>query len=354
MSRYSFDQRDGGCLSIGWDPPLNTFFLQIDADREEPTILEGSSYGQHLEPERLVRYARRRSGEVPSDLAVLLRADQAAEPAWAPIEERIAGGELKVKVKLVGSDEAEPVELSPEAGLRWYREEAERVGADSDNGPQAARDADPAGWAASEEERPGPAASPGFLRDALGVFRSLWERLNGPAAPPPARIDLDVPFASKDEAKRLGARWDAEARTWYIDDRYELDLFARWIPSSPEYERTYLDVPFGDKDRVRLLGARWDVARRRWYVPSGVEVAPFAPWSEQARPSLVNTYHERSSEQARYYLVCGYGGFRAGSYLDDLEEAKELASAALADDGEVELRDNRTQKVWRGVEILKL
>lgn len=32
------------------------------------------------------------------------------------------------------------------------------------------------------------------------------------------RIDLTVPFAEKDEAKRLGARWDGERKLWYVPD----------------------------------------------------------------------------------------------------------------------------------------
>ncbi|MGS1018110.1 DUF5710 domain-containing protein [Allosphingosinicella humi] len=31
-----------------------------------------------------------------------------------------------------------------------------------------------------------------------------------------SKIDLVVPFARKDEAKRIGARWDAEAKRWWI------------------------------------------------------------------------------------------------------------------------------------------
>jgi Domain of unknown function (DUF5710) len=30
------------------------------------------------------------------------------------------------------------------------------------------------------------------------------------------RIDLKVPFAGKDDAKRLGARWDAARKVWYV------------------------------------------------------------------------------------------------------------------------------------------
>lgn len=44
------------------------------------------------------------------------------------------------------------------------------------------------------------------------------------------RIDLKVPFAEKDTAKALGARWDAAKKTWYIPDVADLTAFLRWIP----------------------------------------------------------------------------------------------------------------------------
>jgi hypothetical protein len=33
---------------------------------------------------------------------------------------------------------------------------------------------------------------------------------------PPAHIDLQVPFADKEAAKRLGARWDANLKVCYV------------------------------------------------------------------------------------------------------------------------------------------
>ena len=45
------------------------------------------------------------------------------------------------------------------------------------------------------------------------------------------RTDLRVPFAEKDEAKRLGARWDAARKVWYVQNAPNLAAFARWLPS---------------------------------------------------------------------------------------------------------------------------
>lgn len=44
-----------------------------------------------------------------------------------------------------------------------------------------------------------------------------------------ARAFLDVPFAEKDEAKALGARWDPAARRWYAPPRSSPAL-QRWAP----------------------------------------------------------------------------------------------------------------------------
>ena len=44
------------------------------------------------------------------------------------------------------------------------------------------------------------------------------------------RIDLKVPFAEKDTAKALGARWDAAKKIWYVKDVADLTPFSRWIP----------------------------------------------------------------------------------------------------------------------------
>lgn len=51
-----------------------------------------------------------------------------------------------------------------------------------------------------------------------------------------ARIDLDVPFSQKDEAKSLGARWDPQAKVWYIPDGAEVGPLARWLPIPDDIE----------------------------------------------------------------------------------------------------------------------
>lgn len=46
---------------------------------------------------------------------------------------------------------------------------------------------------------------------------------------------------------------------------------------------TYLAVPFAKKDKAKALGARWDSAARQWYVPPGIELTPFREWLPAGR-----------------------------------------------------------------------
>lgn len=45
------------------------------------------------------------------------------------------------------------------------------------------------------------------------------------------KMDLKVPFAEKDAAKKLGARWDAARKVWYVEDKLDLAPFAKWAPT---------------------------------------------------------------------------------------------------------------------------
>jgi putative DNA primase/helicase len=47
---------------------------------------------------------------------------------------------------------------------------------------------------------------------------------------------------------------------------------------SPGPERTYLAVPYAEKDDAKQLGAKWDRAEKAWYVPAGVDLGAFTPW----------------------------------------------------------------------------
>ena len=49
----------------------------------------------------------------------------------------------------------------------------------------------------------------------------------------------------------------------------------------------FLTVPYAEKDEAKALGARWNPTKRRWYVPDGVATAAFAKWAGQGADSPV-------------------------------------------------------------------
>jgi hypothetical protein len=48
-----------------------------------------------------------------------------------------------------------------------------------------------------------------------------------------------------------------------------------------EFMTTFLNVPYAEKDEARSLGARWNPTRKSWYVPSGVALEPFEKWIKE-------------------------------------------------------------------------
>ena len=51
-------------------------------------------------------------------------------------------------------------------------------------------------------------------------------------------MNLKVPFNEKDQAKSLGARWNAEAKLWYVPQGVEATPFEKWLSSAPNVTPT--------------------------------------------------------------------------------------------------------------------
>lgn len=67
-----------------------------------------------------------------------------------------------------------------------------------------------------------------------------------------SRQYLNVPFAQKDAAKSLGARFDGAVKRWYVDEGRDLAVFTQWLPtpveapSSPPPSSTDLALPLSE------------------------------------------------------------------------------------------------------------
>ncbi|MDE3116517.1 MAG: toprim domain-containing protein, partial [Pseudomonadota bacterium] len=67
------------------------------------------------------------------------------------------------------------------------------------------------------------------------------------------RVYLAVPYAQKDEAKGLGARWDRTAKAWYVPPGADLAEFARWMPAAQAQSAAATEDPrlaFGEALRA--------------------------------------------------------------------------------------------------------
>jgi len=60
--------------------------------------------------------------------------------------------------------------------------------------------------------------------------------------------------------------------------------------------KTYLNVPFAQKDAAKALGARWDAANKKWYVPAEKDITLFAQWQSQL--VTLDTTSTTSSKQS--------------------------------------------------------
>lgn len=83
---------------------------------------------------------------------------------------------------------------------------------------------DPPEWAGSVQLR--------RLEDpAIAEALAKHDRRSKVPAAGPERIDLSVPFSRKEQAKAIGAKWDAAQRTW-------------WIPSDERIMRKAIELGF--------------------------------------------------------------------------------------------------------------
>ena len=122
---------------------------------------------------------------------------------------------------------------------------------------------------------------------------------------------IKVPFAEKDDAKLLGARWDAAIKNWYIPQGVDPKKLEKWW--------RFLDCPFDEKDEATEKGARWDKVAKKWFVPEDKDFTDFVEWW----PDWVNERLEITSDEVDeeevddWYSIKGQAG---GEYHFKLDQ----------------------------------
>lgn len=80
------------------------------------------------------------------------------------------------------------------------------------------------------------------------------------------RIELSVPFAEKDLAKKLGVRWDAEKKIWYITGDADLENFKKWVMKRPEFNIKADSFFIADTS-----GSCWKCSENTQFITVGVD-----------------------------------------------------------------------------------
>jgi antirestriction protein ArdC/phage/plasmid primase-like uncharacterized protein len=140
------------------------------------------------------------------------------------------------------------------------------------------------------------------------------------------RYYINVPFTEKDEAKELGARWDKPAQSWYVPPGVDVTAFGKWAKEHPEIpaaptktdtaekkpSRVYLAVPYDERTAAKAAGAKWDKEAKCWYV--GIKTAEqsekikrWLPDNRTAQQDPAMTPREEFAE-ALVSLGCKVGG----------------------------------------------
>ncbi|WP_142850701.1 DUF5710 domain-containing protein [Telmatospirillum sp. J64-1] len=114
------------------------------------------------------------------------------------------------------------------------------------------------------------------------------EKQQGAAPAQEPSVYLTVPFEEKDLAKAAGAKWDKDQKAWFVPAGTDLEPFKQWLQvpdqapaeeqQMPNTPSVYLDVPFAEKEQAKGMGAKWDPKVKAWYVPDGVDPEAFAKW----------------------------------------------------------------------------
>lgn len=81
---------------------------------------------------------------------------------------------------------------------------------------------------------------------------------------------LKVPYADKDDAKAMGARFDPDFKLWYTQGLHVAPFLARW--------QVYLNCPYKQKDEAKAKGAQFDKEKKRWYISGTKNLADFSRW----------------------------------------------------------------------------
>jgi ribonuclease HI len=89
---------------------------------------------------------------------------------------------------------------------------------------------------------------------------------------------INISYEYKDEVKKHGAKWDLNEKKWYYDENIsdenkrainiiELSVVntKELVPIIEEADKIYISIPYKNKDAAKKLGARWEPEKKSWF-----------------------------------------------------------------------------------------
>ena len=91
---------------------------------------------------------------------------------------------------------------------------------------------------------------------------------------------INISFKNKDTAKKLGAKWDTNKKSWYYDNKISdeyikklneledntIKSFVADISSKDnDNDKNYINISFAKKNIAKSYGAKWDNSVKKWY-----------------------------------------------------------------------------------------
>ena len=162
------------------------------------------------------------------------------------------------------------------------------------------------------------------------------------SASPSKRTYLAVPFGEKNAAKSLGARWDAERKSWYAPTQTDAVRLSRWLPGNQ-----------ADAGQGSVLLPRDEFAAALKAI--GMQIDGEHPHLD-GKPHRVVVDGDRAGEAAGFYVCYGDGHpagyaknnrtgeevrWKAKGYTLTGEQKASLAADAAA---KLQLRDEQTRE----------
>ncbi len=91
-------------------------------------------------------------------------------------------------------------------------------------------------------------------------------------------------------------------------------------------DRIYLTVAYAEKDQAKALGARWDAMARRWFVPEGLAVESFNRWlTTPLTPKLSDSTSFMVAESETTTITPPAQGLRLSELMNQANRALQLA-----------------------------